>query len=244
MKKIFLVIISGLVLLCVISFNINSNPKGAVSLIKRNPDIANARLVYRVSLFGILPVAEAVFEPVRTEQYGEGKTYHLSATAKNLSVYSMFISTEARLDSYIDIQMSSPMLFKQKISTKGKADAGKEVYYNQAEGVMTMAGIKRNIPFNTQDPLSAVFNIRRMDFAKVKEFEMNINSNQKNYTLKADTRLKNGLVFLDAQIFRKDKNPYHRSNISMVLCGKENIPALIKVFASGVLINVKLIKIQ
>jgi ribosomal protein L21 len=83
---------------------------------------------------------------------------------------------------------------------------------------------------------------------------MNINTNQKNYSLKgtvvpkeissAGRRYK--VYLLKAEIKRRDKNnPYHRSKITMVVLRKDrNIPILIKVFASGALINAKLIEVK
>ena len=92
-----------------------------------------------------------------------------------------------------------------------------------------------------------------MDFNKVKQFQTNINTNQKNYTLSGKARQidisLNKQIFktilLNADIARRDKNPYHKSTITMVLLGeKEKIPLLIKVFASGILIHVRLIEIK
>jgi len=52
-------------------------------------------------------------------------------------------------------------------------------------------------------------------------------------------------VLLKGDISRRDKNPYHQTKISMVLVkDKENTPILINVFASGMLINVKLTSIK
>jgi hypothetical protein len=129
----------------------------------------------------------------------------------------------------------------------------KEVYYDQKNGIMTLNNIRHQIPPHTQDPLSLLFNTMRMDFDKVEEIEMNINTNQKNYILKGIATQEDiiinkktyRIVLAKAEIKRRDKNPYHKSNISMVLLNeKENIPILIKVFASGILINAKLIDIR
>ncbi len=67
-------------------------------------------------------------------------------------------------------------------------------------------------------------------------------TNQQDITINKKTYR---IVLVKAEIKRRDKNPYHKSNISMVLLReKENIPILIKVFASGILINAKLIDIR
>jgi len=82
---------------------------------------------------------------------------------------------------------------------------------------------------------------------------MNINTNQKNYILKGRATPKEMLikgkayktVILEASISRRDKNPYHKSSIKMVLLrGKENTPILIKVFASGVFLSAGLTEVM
>jgi hypothetical protein len=53
------------------------------------------------------------------------------------------------------------------------------------------------------------------------------------------------IAYVNATISRKDKNPYHKSEISLVmLADKENLPVLIRIFASGLLVQAKLVDIQ
>ena len=115
---------------------------------------------------------------------------------------------------------------------------------------MSIGGTERSIMADTQDPLSAMLRIKEIDFQKQPEFEININTNQKNYLLRGRAIPKELIIdgkkyklfFLNAEIKRRDKNPYHKTNISIVMLKeKENIPILIKVFASGILINAKLV---
>ncbi|MDD5155742.1 MAG: DUF3108 domain-containing protein, partial [Candidatus Omnitrophica bacterium] len=141
-------------------------------------------------------------------------------------------------------------LFKQRVTMAGRQETVKEVYYDQDNGIMSISGVKRQILPDTQDPLSAIFNLRRMQLDKIKEVEMNINTNQKNYILKGTVSLRQvsvgnkpcNIAVVKATIRRRDKNnPYHQSQLTMVLLpDKENIPVLIRVFASGMLINARL----
>jgi hypothetical protein len=209
---------------------------------------------------GVIPVGEAIFQREKTEEYlpsgkrGKGEfVYHLTATARSLSAFSKFFTGYAVLDSYIDRQQFNPMVFKERLLVTGKEGIDKEVIYDQRHGVMSTANVRRQILPNTQDPLSAIFNIRRMDFDKTKEFEMNLNTNQKNYILKGAARLLDisvnkkiyKTVFLEVQISRRDKNPYHKSRIRMVLLKeRENLPVLIDIFAGGVFMNACLIDIK
>jgi hypothetical protein len=210
-------------------------------------------LVYRINLLGFIPVGDAVFYAPKEEMLAGRKVYHLTASAKSLKSISLFLSGSADLDSYIDKESLNPVLFRQKISVRGKNDLVREASYDQAQSVMTLAGVKRQILPDTQDHLSAIFNLRRMDFEKTRNYDLNINTNQKNYSLKGSARpgqivLKGKVyktVFLEASISRRDKNPYHKSMMSMLLLKDEgNLPIMIKVFASGALINVRLIEIR
>lgn len=250
MLTIFFVII----LFFVFIVHKNSNPKVIISRLLKKSDIESGELRYRIYLFGIFPVGEAVFTEEKIEEFAGQKVYHLNATAQSLKVLASLFSGYAVIDSYIDTHQLNPMLFKQRLVVTGKQDMNKEVFYNQKDGVMSIAGVRRQILPNTQDPLSGIFNVRRIDFDKTKEFEMNINTNQKNYILKGTADTKNislnkkiyKTAFLEAEISRRDKNPYHKSRIAMVLLirGKDTIPILIKAFTSGILINAKLIDIK
>ena len=252
MKKwllLFIVIILGLAF---VVYN-NSNIKSIISGLDKEGDIKSGELRYRIYLFGILPVGEAVFGVEKIEQYQGQKVYHLSATAQSLNVFSKFFNGTVALDSYIDIKQLTSLVFKEKIAISGKQGIDREITYDQKNGIMSIAGVKRQILPDTQDPLSAIFNLKRFNFDKIKDIEMNINTNHKNYILKGTTIQQEILinkkiykiVSTQAEIRRRDKNPYHKSSITIVLLKeKENIPILIKVFASGVLINAHLIEIR
>jgi len=253
MKKILLILVAGLILISIFAFYYNNNPKVIISFLLKKGGFKQGDLIYRVNLFGIIPVANAVFKAERIEEYNGQKVYHLSATAQSLKIFSKFFSGYAALDSYIDIQTHNPILFKEKTIITDKKAVNKEVLYDHKNGVMNISGVKRQIFPDTQDPLSSIFNIRSMNFDNKKDLEMNMNTNQKNYILKGTAQHKDisvnkkiyKTVFLRADIRRKDKNPYHQSKITMVLLKeKENIPILIKVFASGFLINAKLVDIN
>lgn len=253
MKKVLLVCIIIVILFSVSVYYNNSNPKNIISRLSNKGNIQSDNLRYRVYLWGILPLGEAVLSNKGIEEYQGRQVYHLSATAQSLQILSGIFKGYAQLDSYIDMNQFSPILFKQKIIVTGREEINREIIYDQKKGIMTMAGVSRQILSGTQDPLSAIFNIRRIDFEKTKDIEMNINTNQKNYILKGMTEQKDlsinkeiyKIVKAKAEIKRRDGNPYHKSNIEMVLLSeKENTPILIKVFASGFLITAKLIDIK
>ncbi len=252
MKKLLLIFFIIILFLIFVSCY-NSSPRTIISHLIKNGGIKTGQLRYKIYLLKIFPIGEAVFKAEEAEEYKGQKVYHLSAAAQSLRVFSKFFSGSALLDSYVNTEQLNPIAFNQKLIVTGKQDMYREVIYDQRNYIMSIAGVRRQIFPNTQDPLSAILNIKRMDFNKVKEFEMNINTNQKNYILKGIATQQGiivnkktyRIVLAKAEIERRDKNPYHKSNISMVLLEeKENIPILIKVFASGMLINAKLIDIK
>ena len=253
MRKIILVFLIIVILVSAFVYRNNNNLNTLISALPDRGDIQSDTLRYRVYLWGIFPLGEAVFSNKGIEEYRGEKVYHLSVTAQSLKILSRFFKGYATLDSYVDIRDSNPILFKQKLVVTGKKEINKEIIYDQTRGIMSMAGVKRQILPNTQDPLSAIFNIRRIDFDKMKDIQMNINTNQKNYILKGKTELKslsiNKIIYkialAKAEIKRSEDSPYHQSNIEMVLLQEtENLPILIKVFASGALINARLIDVK
>ncbi|MDD5245835.1 MAG: DUF3108 domain-containing protein [Candidatus Omnitrophica bacterium] len=254
MKRFLAIILVVLVLMVMASYQNNNNLKLIISHLAFNNFIKNGELSYQVALFNVVPAAEAVFKDKAGEDFKGGKVTHLSAEAKTSSIVSRFFSARAGLDSYINPANGNPLLFTQEIKT-GKSDAlKKEIYYDQNKHIMTIGGEERTILPDTHDPLSLMHKLRRMDFEKNRNFEMNINTNQKNYVLTARVtprevsfdKKRYQLFLLKGDIKRRDKNPYHKSYITIYFLKHEdvNLPILVKVFASGVLINVKLIKVQ
>ncbi|MCM8770304.1 MAG: hypothetical protein NC936_00335 [Candidatus Omnitrophica bacterium] len=64
---------------------------------------------------------------------------------------------------------------------------------------MTIGGEERIILSETYEPLSAIRYIRNQDFEKLKDFDLNINTNQKNYGMK-------GVVLSKERISLNHKN--------------------------------------
>ena len=244
---VFLVI--GLLLFFV--YRDNNNPKSVILDWNKTKKMEAGQLRYVVNFLGIIPVGEAVVSNNGLTDYKGVRVYHLSAYTQNLKIYHGLRKVSAALDSYIDAQDFNSLFFSQRLSVSGRPDAYKEISYDQKAGVIEVAGLKRQMPYGTQDPLSVIFNLRRMDFSKNKNFQISINTNQKNYVLEGSVRdmvlsihgKDYPITMLEGKIHRRDKNnPYHQSKVTMYLLKQdgENIPVLIKVFASGILINAKL----
>lgn len=231
----------------------NNNPRVIIARVFKEGGLAAGNLKYRIYFLGLIPIGEAELTAPEVKDYAGRKVYHLKGRADTLKFYSGFYQADAEVDSYVDIKTLNPFLFKQRLSVLGKGDIHKEASYDQENGIMTIAGVKRQIFPDTQDPLSAMFRIKQMNFAQVRDFQIGLNTNQKNYILKGSARsgvLKinkadRQVAFLEGLISRRDKNPYHKSSIRMVLLREEeNIPVLIRVFASGALIYARLTDIK
>jgi hypothetical protein len=252
MKKVLL----SLVIIAVVAgffVHYNNNPEAIVSALVKKGKIGSGDLVYRIYFLGLIPVGEAVIKKDIAQDYNGQGVYHLSAIARSAKYFSRIFSATAEVDSYIDRQTLNPVFFLQKTMMSGKGESKKGISYDQVNNIMTIANTRRQILPNTQDPLSAVYNLRRMDFGKAREFKININTNQKNYVMAGTAAIREAkikaetvrLTMLEAEIRRSDGNPHHKSRLSVVLLeGKENIPVLIRVFASGAIISAKLIDIE
>jgi len=252
MKRILIISLVIAVLVVFASWN-NAKPANIIArVIERNKEYSG-ELKYRIDLFGIFSVGEAIIMPEDKQIYLNKQVLHLSASAKTPRWLSQFFVGKASVDSYFDTRTIEPMLFKEKVILGDKPVEEKEITYDQQAQVMTIEGERRHILSNTHDPLSALASIRRMDFGQIKDFKLNINTNQKNYILEAVVKplcivvagKKYQIAVLKAGISRQEGNPYHKSKITMsVLRDKENLPLLIKVFAGGVFFTAKLTEIK
>jgi len=234
------------------SYQNNNNISLIISHLKYNDSIREGDLHYQVNLFNVLPAADAVFRSRGPTAPDDQYAKHLSAVASTADYFSSLFKAEVYLDSYLRPQDYNPLTFKQMIMIKGKENDSKEVYYDQDQHIMTIEDTRRQILPSTHDPLSCMFALRNMDLSGKDQIEMNINTNQKNYILTGkltSRRLKvDGNQYLTyilkAQIRRRDKNPYHKTRMTIVFLKEEkNIPILVKVFSSGAIINAKLNKV-
>lgn len=252
MKKILFLFVIVAAIAFVISYS-NCAPSGVISNLLKMGEISDGDLQYRFYLFGLIPVANATLRKPVLETFNGNKSYYISAAAENTKLTVPVFSGAAFLESFVDMQSLNPVFFKQRITVKGKEQVVREVYYDQKQGVMAISGVKRSVLPDTQDPLSAIFNIRRFDLGKKENIEMSINTNQKNYILNGaitrDSLSVNKKIYalatIKAEIKRRDKNPYHKSSLTIVfLKDTGNIPISINVFASGILIKAKLVRIK
>ncbi len=197
---------------------------------------------FRVNFQGLIPAGHAILENKGEESYQGKKVYHLSARANPLAFYTKIFNVQAKVDSYVDVDKLYTLRFTQTLSLPNKPRDEKVVLYDQDKNVMELRGVKRQILPATQDPLSAIFYLRHQDLELGKIFDLNINTNQKNYQLYAKVigreeytleAKKIGVWVLEGIIRRRDKNPYHKTTMKMwLLDNPSKTPIFIKTLTS------------
>ena len=92
MKKTLLMFFIALILLSALTFYNNSNLKIILSNLTKKGDIQADTLRYRIYLFGVLPLGEAIFSNKGLREYRGQRVYHLAAQARPLEFFSNFFS--------------------------------------------------------------------------------------------------------------------------------------------------------
>lgn len=252
MKKF--IVASAVVVSFLAVFSSCQNDPGAIlSKLKPYGQKAQARqFCYRIYLLGIFPVGKATLTDEGPLEFRDVYFHHLNAKADSVGIVSKIYPFSANIDSYLDPKSLLPIIFLQNIKAKDK-EMVKEVTYDQASHIMQVKEEKRSILPETCEPLSALLKLRGLDLEKITTFDLNINTNQKNYAFsgmvkKGMAKLgeKNVKLYkLSAKIFRRDKNPYHQSKVDFIFLNDEQkTPIFIKVFASGGLITARLVDIK
>lgn len=195
-------------------------------------------LVFKVNYLGLIPAGQARLENKGVEFYQGRSVFHLSAKANPLNFYSKFFKAQAEAHSYIDCDKLYTLKFEQILMPPNKPEDKKEILYDQNNNFMELKGVRRHILPGTQDPLSAIFYIRHQNLEIGKAFDININTNQKNYQLYAKVigreeyalgAKRVGVWVLEGVIRRRDKNHYHKTTMKLwLLDNPSKIPVLIK----------------
>lgn len=252
MKKIIIAFAAIAVLLTVFSSHQN-NPAVILTKLKTyDPKVRNTQFCYRIYLFGIFPVSMATLNDKGQVEFMGQSLHHLSAQTEGIGVVSKIYPFSANIDAYLEPKGLLPLIFTQVIKSKDK-EILKEVTYDQANHIMQIKEERRSILPETYEPLSALLKLRGLDLEKTTAFDLNINTNQKNYAFSGAVKkaiAKHGnenieLYKLSAKIFRRDKNPYHQSKVDFIfLDDRQKTPIFVKVFASGGLITARLIEVK
>ena len=230
-KKIILFVLAVFLLFIILGALKELNGNRIANIIKHNklqdkPLDDRSTLVFRVNFQGLIPAGIAVMENKGEELYNGRKVYHLSAKAGASDFFSRIYNAQAQVDSYMDAEKLHALKFTQALILPNKPRDEKVVLYDQENNFMELKGTKRQILANTQDPLSAIYYLRHQELHLGKEFDLNINTNQKNYQLYAKVLGKQsyflkdkevGIWLVEVIIRRRDKNPYHKTTMRLWL---------------------------
>jgi hypothetical protein len=257
-KSIYSLIITFL-LACFAFILIQLNASRPVSIIKAlNLQYGLSQpardIAFKANFFGFLGLAEAELRDRGEELYEGRKVYHLEGVARATKFISWFYNAYAEIDSVVDKNKLHSLRFTQTLVFPDKPKEVRTLFYDQENNIMELRGVKRNILPDTQDPLSAMYYIQRQELAPGKEFDININTNNKNYRLYIKVIKKEGYVIggkktgawvLQGDIRRRDKSPRHSSAITLwVLDGPYKIPFLMKIISSAGPVTARLVKVQ
>lgn len=258
-KKIILSVFTFLLVSVILYVAKESSSNSPVSIIRynglENESSADSNiLVFRVNYLGLIPAGQARLENKGIEFYQGRSVYHLSAEAKPLDFYSKFFKAQAQADSYVDSDKLYTLKFEQILMPPNNPEDKKEILYDQENNFMELRGVKRHILPGTHDPLSAIFYIRHQNLEIGKVFDININTNQKNYQLYAKVigreeyalgAKRVGVWVLEGIIRRRDKNPYHKTTMKLwLLDNPSKIPVLIKTMTNIGLITTRLTEVE
>ncbi len=236
-----------------ISESVRNSPGRIGRSIDPNPGVparSFAGKMYTINLFGGFPVGRAEMSDNGLVAYKDTKARHFSGAGRTSGLAALLFNAKAEVESYIDEDTLLPFLFKESLSLPDSPLQQKEVLYDHERLVMESGGSKRQILPGTQDPFSVMYYLSRQVFEPGKEFDLNINTNQKNYRffLKvADREVHSiggreiGIWVVKGDIKRRDKSPRHTTQLTMwLLDNGEKTPLFVKVVASGLLITARL----
>ncbi len=239
-KRIFLALVALLLALSAATLHASTSPRRTLKRLHLPEQETASWYRYTLRLFGVIPAGTVTFFRETAASYAGRDCLKLTAAAQNLPALDRIFAFSAQLESYVERERLAPLVFRQTVRMRSKPDATKEVFYDQEAGTMRIGAVTRTIPQDTHDPLSLLRRFRTMDMDSNRSFDFTLNTNQKNYAVAGTLEKmprdegKIGLYRADASIFRRDKNRYHRSRVSIVFLDRhENIPVVIKVFASG-----------
>jgi len=141
------------------------------------------KLTYSIKYLWIIPVATAEIKVGKKEGYKNRNVYPLMAKGRVSGFMSSFVKAQGVIKSYVDVNKLYPWRYEEKAHAEGHRPSEKVILYDQDSQIMEFEDIRRKVPKNTQDPLSALFYLRWQEYEKDKAISFNVNSNKENYTL-------------------------------------------------------------
>lgn len=197
------------------------------------------RLTYSVDYSGLLTFGQIKIENQGIEKYQGKNAYHLQGTMNTSAFISYFSKISSQADSYIDQENLCPFEFSYALIKSGRLAEENRVFYDQKEHILkSNEGLRQILP-ETQDFLSTFYYLQRQSFQLGREFDLNMNTNQKNYRVYLKTTAQKHYKFknqslsvwvLRGDIRRQDKSPRHSMKLEVWVLdlGRLKIPVLVK----------------
>jgi len=212
------------------------------NLVKRgrlNSQVIKLKLTYLT----VIPLGVAEIENLGKERFRRQELVHIRAEARTFDYIASIFHAKAVINSYIDPKNFNAVYFLQHMEMINKPDEDKEISYDQKRHLMKYQGPRgqeeRVIDNDAQDPLSALYYFQNKPFKVGDEFALSLNTNQKNYVIKAkcignETLSSAGRDYvvwiMESSVNRKDKSPRHQSIFKIWFLDNDGlkIPILIK----------------
>ncbi|PIU41097.1 MAG: hypothetical protein COS99_07105 [Candidatus Omnitrophica bacterium CG07_land_8_20_14_0_80_42_15] len=181
------------------------------------------KLSYIIKYLWIIPLGTVDIETGNIADYENRKAYPLVASGRVSNFISTFVKAEGVIRSYVDTDTLHTWRYEEKSQAEGHRPSNKVILYDQIANIMEYKNIKRSIPANTQDPLSALFYLRWQPYQDNSDIKFNINSNKDNYDLetkflrKESIKLQSGmaeLLLLQSNI--RSQKGYSRSEAKII----------------------------
>ncbi len=208
---------------------------------------------YKIRLFGLFDLGGAKVNYLSVKDKAHSGMLVIKGEGYTSRLISLFFNPQVSAESMINLLQVFPEKFIYSMAIPGLKPEEKVIIYDHKNMTMELDGVRRVIFSNTQDPLSAMYYIQNQKMAIGKEFDININTNQKNYRFQLEVKGKKELIIknqkvtlwlLEGEIARRDKSRRHKTYIKLWFWEEGKAAVLVKVSTSGVqfIINLSNIK--
>ncbi len=147
------------------------------------------KIAYTLRYMG-LPAGKAITRVQEITEFNNREVYVLTGRVRTSDFISLFFEAEGRVCSYIDSKRFHSLYFHGESQASGHRKNEKTLIFNQQDLFLQIdGGEKVRILPDTQDPLSAFYFLRLLDYDKIKEgYEINIKSRKRDRTLVVKTQ--------------------------------------------------------
>lgn len=141
------------------------------------------KIVYTLRYMG-LPAGKGIISVEEIKNYNDSEVYVISGKARTSDFISLFFEAEGTITSYMDKNKLHSLYFAEESQSSGHRKNQKVVTFDQKNLFLEVDGEKIRILPDTQDPLSAFYFLRLIDYEKIKSgYEINIKTRKRDRTL-------------------------------------------------------------